>query len=417
MMYTQSCASAGETRGQASLPLAPLNTLLHAACCAVLLWAAGCGERSERTWFDRGQNAAESRWNQVRGDVRLSMAREELERGRIEAAAEQLAVLEADEGDPAGLELLRAEIALARGEVGVAERLLREILVEEASNAEAQYLLGAVCEQSDRLSEATAAYRRASALDATKGEYALAAAECLLSMGEGEAASAWLRERGVENPGLSSEAAYQLLTGEAYGAMERWEEAASAYQRAIQGGAEDSQTLSRSMDAQMARGDYGGALEVIEVLEARLEDPPAWLTMARARCFLETGRAGRARRVLAVLVRDLDDARAWLMLGEASAKSGDIGGAMGNVKRAIRIDPDSATAHQVLAGLALRAGDAALAIRAAERARQLDPSDALNLTILGEAWERRGDMKRAVRLHGAALELDAKEASIGLAVR
>ncbi len=370
---------------------------------AVLL--TGCNEADQPAWFDKGQAKAEERWNSVRGEVRLSMARDALNQGHAEEAAAQLAMIPSDL-DLAGLALLKAEIAVARGEWTTAEATLRKIIAETVGDVRAYYLLGVVLEQDGRPAEAAEEYREAAALAPMHTDAVLATAECLMSASATGAALNWLMSQSATHRTLNSNPAYHLLMAEAHRMLGEWDAASIAYMQAIQLGADDAHTFSRAADAFVAQGRYREALEWIDPLEQNLDEMPVSLVLIQARCQMETGRADEARRALGVLVRENDDGRVWLMLAEASVRSGNPVAAQRNVERSIRADPSNATAYQMMAALALRSGDVNEAIAAANRAASLQPEDALSHCLLGEAWRETGELDRAAESYQRALELE-----------
>jgi tetratricopeptide (TPR) repeat protein len=366
----------------------------------------GCTEGTRPAWFSKNKNAAEKRWNRMRSNVRMELARAELDEGRYGEAAAQLATAESQTSDLPGLNLLKAKVLIAKGDFYAAEPMLRKALEADSRSAEAHYLLGTVLQQSSRLAEAIEHYRTATTLEPVNNEYALAVAECCLSVGDARAALEWLEQLRRAPGGLESKPEYFVLLGEAHRMLGDTGRAAVAYENAINLGADDDHTRTVAGELYITLKDYRRAMELIEPVVDRQEQPSPSLVMSLARCLLETGRPREARTRLGVLVREHDDPWSWLMLGQASARCGDPRAAISNVKRAIELDRDSPVAQQMLAGLALQAEDYSLAVSAAERAARLDPTDALNYCLLAEAFHRRGDRRRAARLYRDALELD-----------
>lgn len=370
------------------------------------IFAGGCTDGARPSWFNKNKNAAQQRWDRVRSDVRLELARAELSKGHYEEAAAQLATAEAQTPALPGLDLLKAKVLIARGDFFGAEPLLRAVLDTDPYSSEGQYLLGSVLQQSGRLDQAVEHYQTASALERTNNEYALAVAECCLSAGQAQAALEWLQELYFAPGGLDSSYQYHLLLGETYRMLGDAAQAALAYENAFHLGADDAHTLAAAGDIYMTMQDYRRASELLEPLVDEQKDSSPGLVMALARCLLETGRPEEARTRLGILVRGYDDPWAWLMLGQASAQCGELAAALGNVKRALALDSDNVAAYQVQAGLALQVGDYGLAASAAERAAQLGPTDPLNYCLLADLSHLQDNRERAVRLYRDALQLD-----------
>ena len=230
-----------QQRGAAGARRFPPGAGMLAMCLAAGVWG-GCAEGSRPSWFNKNRNAAQQRWDRVRSDVRLEMARAELREGHYDEAAAQLASAEAQAPDLPGLDLLKAKVLIARGDFSGAEPLLGEALQADPYSAEAEYLLATVLQQSDRLDQAVEHYRTASALDRSDNEYALAVAECRLSAGDAQAALEWLQELRCAPGGLESTAQYHLLVGETYRMLGDAVQAAAAYETAMHLGADNVHT-------------------------------------------------------------------------------------------------------------------------------------------------------------------------------
>jgi serine/threonine-protein kinase len=95
-------------------------------------------------------------------------------------------------------------------------------------------------------------------------------------------------------------------------------------------------------------------------------------------------------------------------LGKALHEKGDLDGAARCFHRALDLDPDFAMAHNNL-GVVLRArGEVDAAIRCYHKALDLDPTLALAHNNLGAALREKGDVEGALRCYHKALDLNPK---------
>ena len=145
---------------------------------AALLPLGGC----QTPTHARAKVQAEQRWSQVRGQVKLQLARQQFERGLFDDAIKTLQ--EATTLDPTSADsyALLAKANLELGKSTTADQVLGAAQKLGLVSAELHYLQGVVLEQRNELEAALTHYTHACSLDETKAAYVLARIETLVAL-------------------------------------------------------------------------------------------------------------------------------------------------------------------------------------------------------------------------------------------
>ncbi|HOW72005.1 MAG TPA: hypothetical protein PKY77_15505, partial [Phycisphaerae bacterium] len=107
---------------------------------------------------------AQGRWERVRGQVKLQLAQEHLQAGRILDAERQLKEALALDSSSGDVHILAARLNLERGELAGARSSLNTAIQLSGSSAETEHLLGVIAEWTDDAQGALEHYRRAAQL-------------------------------------------------------------------------------------------------------------------------------------------------------------------------------------------------------------------------------------------------------------
>lgn len=295
------------------------------------------------------------------GDELLLLVHAELllDAAREDAAAEAIARFEATRpGSPVGA-LLRARLALARGDASGARAQLEQLAPELDTAATQYWLARALAATGDR-SGAAHRYRLSAARDAS-------------------APGPWLellrlaRERGD------------------------WREAAQAAAAALQRAPLLVDGWQGLVDALIEQGERDAALETARrfaALQPERSEPQLLL----ARALRASGRHAEALRALDSAQRTFGDspelaAERVLVLGLA----GRLDGARAEAERASDAHGDSAALHHALAGVLFQAGQAEAGGAEVERALALDPQDPEPLALRCRFYTATRRFEAAVR--------------------
>lgn len=341
----------------------------------LVLVVAGCA-----TLPPRAREAANERWKLARARFKAQLAADHLNAGRIAAAAGELA--EATELAPASREWepLRARVALARGDIALADSILQNITPEHQHDAEVAQLIGLVREQQRRWPEALAEHRRAMRLAPDDVSYVVVAAHAALQMGRVEDALELLRSAEER---FSWSPAYQAALAECFEQLGRWPECAAAWQRAVDEDPKDRHARERLAVALSRADRCDDAIPLLaEVLETAAGPSAAALRVRLVECLLATGpRAEAVRQARELTQLTPSDARAHRLLAQACALAGDERAALAAAHRALTLDPRDIPTLELVATLAWKTGERTLLGAALDQLVAADPANAVAATL------------------------------------
>jgi tetratricopeptide (TPR) repeat protein len=354
-----------------------MRTLVGIVLSALLI--GGCAALPPRA-----REVATERWNLARARFKAQLAADHLEAGRVAAAAGELA--EATELAPESREWepLEARLALARGDIALAESILEAIAPEHQHSAEVAHLLGVVREQQQRWSDALAEHRRAMRLAPDDVSYVVVASHTALQMGRVDDALELLK---AAEERFSWSPAYQGALAECYEQLGRWPECAAAWQRVVDEDPKDRQACERLAVA-LSRADRcdDAIILLSRVLETASGPSTAALRVRLVECLLAAGprrEAVREARELTHLTPG--DARAHRLFAQACAAAGDERTALASAHRALTLDPRDVPTLELVATLAWRTRDQALLAAALEQLAAADPANAVAAALRAHA--------------------------------
>ncbi len=375
-------------------------------------WVFGDSSKDQRA-------QAQERWNEVRSDVKLRLAREHLDAGRIDEAAqviEQAIILATD--NPQAY-LLATRLRLEQGQLAEARRAISLAAAQSSDDPEIEYFAGIVDQRYGDLEGALNHYGTAVAGAPNTVPYLLAKAETLVALGRPADALQFISPRINDFDGdvplrmLAARISRMLhLRGPA---VEHCREALR-----LRG---DDPTLQAEVGMLLVwAGQFGEAINVLQPLitpSSAEKDPTAaghsacpgvplpTIRNALASAYLATGQPREAQRTLRPLMANDGPAtvtcslfaRAALMLDDLPAAAQAI--AMAHSK-----SPPSPETLLLAAYLAMRSGEYADAWDSAQSALELDGRLVDALCLAGQAAFAMGREDRALGAYAKALELD-----------
>lgn len=292
----------------------------------------------------------------------------------------------------------------AAGRLAEAEPYYRAALAADTSNAEAQFLLGAVCNTLGRPDEAITLLARAVAGRPHHVESRHFLAVALAGRDRLDEAVAHLEEAQRQDP-LSKEISSNLRSisaarcdaqGQQLAGAGRWEEAAACHQEA----------LRLQADYVPALGNLGNALKNLGRMEDAADCYRRILEIAPnvALAHNDLGLIAQAQRQMPLAIEhyrralelDSNFAEAHTNLGTALAIEGRLVEAESCCRRAIQLKPEFAEAHQDLGAVLVLQDRPDEAIASFDRAVALAPN-------LATAYFHRGDVYRSKWMHKAAI--------------
>jgi Tfp pilus assembly protein PilF len=235
----------------------------------ILLCAAACSESGvliPMHLSNERRQQAESEWKSIRAGVKLQLATQRFQAGRIEEAKRHLLeALELNPREPSAYVLL-AKLELREGRLGMAEQAISTANSLPNAGPEADYVAGVIAERYGRLDEAAAHYLRAAEKQPGEAEYLLACGEMLVALNR-PAEALWMVERRLAD--LDQDVGLWMFLAETHRLLGLTEGAIAAYREVVR----------LSQPATVARAQLGLLLvearhymEAIEVLQPLVDE-------------------------------------------------------------------------------------------------------------------------------------------------
>jgi Tfp pilus assembly protein PilF len=386
------------------MPLTPttLRSCLAAAAlsAALLLAAAGCGNKSQQT----SKQAANQRWNSARAGVMLTLARDQYTSGNFDKCRKTIDdALKLDPENPQ-VHLLSARLSLEQGQLELAERELIFVRGKLPNEAEPYYLSGVIYQRWQKPERAYECYKSASERAPAEQAYVLAEAESLVALDRQTEALVLLQGKAAyfENSAAIRDAIGQLLSQ-----AKRYHEAADVLRQASLLSPDDEQIRERLGLALYYDKQFKDARDVLEKVTAEPRNAARTdLLLAYGQCQLESGQPREARATFERLI-ELEPASAhgYLGLGRAALESNDLKRAELSLKKAQSIDPNHAETYLLTGYLRLRQNRLNDALTSFQRASSLDKRDPVSVCMVGYVYEKLGKPEVAVQYYGKALKL------------
>jgi tetratricopeptide (TPR) repeat protein len=345
------------------------------------------------------------RWGRVRGRIKLQLAKDQFEAGRIREAEVQLKEAVGLDPKSPDAQILLAKLNLEKGELIAAKAALDAAIQLNGTSAEIDYLHGVIAQRYGDLDAALAYYREASDRAPESAAYVAAQAETLAALGRLTEALELIdaRQRDFER-----NATLRALAGNIHTLLGQYEEASDAYREAA-GLAKDDVQLQLQLGVSLARaGRYQEAIAVLAPALAQKPDTPWSARLALGRAYLGRSDVSAARDVFRDAIRACaNDAEPWTWLGRTALACGDLIVARQASEKATTLAPRDAAGWLLLGYVCERQKDYPSARTALEASLRLDPRDSLAHCLLGQVLEAQGRKADAVSHYRQAIEANA----------
>jgi Flp pilus assembly protein TadD len=359
---------------------------LHVAFwCGSLCSLAGC----QTPTHAQAKVQAEQRWSQVRGQVKLQLARQQFERGLFEDSIKTLQEATTLDSTSADAYAMLAKANLELGKSTTAEQVLTAAEKMGLTSADLHYFRGVVLEQRNELDAALSQYVKACSLDATRVEYLLARIETLVALNRTQEALALADSSANQFDDDASiallGARIAALTGDDKGALERFQN--PSIQNA------GSRVATEELGTLLAT--QGRCSETIRILQplcdssAKELDAPAVSAQARrtlAECYLTENQPKLAIGVLYDhAVANPADKASQLLLAKAGLAAGEYMTALQALEQAGRGSRSSPEVELLLATTHWKRNDLGSAESVLDQVLTTYPGDV-------DAWCLRGEL-------------------------
>lgn len=360
-------------------PHHPSNRLVLASL-ALVLAAGGCAQHGAYT--NKALEEGQVKMSALKSGVEWQMAHEQFLCGELVKASRSVENAIALNPQVAKSHVLRGRIMIERGELESARASLLRAEEIDGANVEAQYYLGIVHERFSQAEEAATRYKAAVKLDPTNAQYVVAAAEMLVQLKRLDDAEKLLNtphESLTHNAAIRQTAGHiALLRGEPAKAVELLKQA-----RLL--APDDLSVVEDLVRAQMEAKEYGDAeFNITVLLRDKHNSDRRDLLHWQAQCLASLNRLTDARAILDRLVADevgKSDVQSWIALGNVAAaladhprlnqaatrtmalapnrqegyvmramylrSSGELGGALATVDKAIALNQKAPTARML----------------------------------------------------------------------
>ncbi|MBN2560680.1 MAG: tetratricopeptide repeat protein [Phycisphaerae bacterium] len=422
-------------------------------CITGILLACGCRPEPDHLMYrhmSQNQRAeAKQRWETVRSSVKLRLAEEHLEAGRIDDAEQVLENAISLASDNPRAYLLAARLRLEQGQLAKARQAIVSAASMSDGDPEIDYVRGIIAERYGDLETALEHYSSAVMQSPNVAAYVLAQAETLVALDKPADALALIEPRIIDFEGSAPmhmlaaridrilglrgpavEHCHEALRGrgddvvlcEEAGMLLAW---AEQYADAIA-------VLQPLLDRSPSQACATGVSPVSSARGWRLHkasgtscgDLPAdglatapgaactgafapAVVRALANAYLATGKASEARRVLkTIIVQDERDVVAWCLYARAALTLGELDAAAEAMETIHRHGTATAETWLLTAYVAFQRGDYLSAIEAAEAALRLDGCLVTAHCLVGQSAAAMGRRDQARRAYAMALTVD-----------
>ena len=392
-----------------------------------VLTIAGCNTLKH----SQAKTDATARWNQVRAQVKQSLAKQQFESGAHEDAIVSISEAIALQPQQAASYVILAQANLEMNRPASAQAALDAATRNGITSPEITYTNGVILELRGRLDQARDAYAKARALDGNNLDFLVAEAECLVALDRPEEALRLLDEHGDR---LDNDGTIPTLTAHIASLMGNPHRAADGYQQAMiaQSGAaseslqsinprdhNDVGSTNRTIGSVvvvteyarvlMGRKQYGEALDVLSPLlpPSTPAGEKGTVRRAIAACYMALGNADAAMHVIQPYARtNPNDAMAQLLLAKAAVNKNDIVTALQAIDLVEQREPDRLELWLVRATVNWRRGRLAEAAAELYDLLQNAPNDLDARCLLAEVLSEQKRYKAARTQFERALEID-----------
>lgn len=379
------------------IPLAVLGTLAVGGC-------SSNGGKKELGQKEKAHN----KWNDARGGVLFSLAKQQFEAGNLADARKTIDQAGGLSPENVNIRLLSARVSIEQGRLDAALRELDEIRVRDPQNAEADYLTGVIYQRWQRPHEALRFYVQASEKAPSELAFVLARAEMLVAQGRNEQALDLLQGKLVyfENSAPIRDAVGQLLAAEG-----KHKEAVTVLRQAHVLAPDDEGIREHLAFACFYAAEYRDAASLIEriVKEDRHKERADLLTvLGESQLLTARPREARENFMVAAQLRP-GDAQIWFNLAKVALELGDTRRAEMSVKKGLALEPNTAEGQLLLGYLRLKQEKLDEALSAFRRSSTLDKNDTVSICMAGYVLEKQGRHGDALREYGRALRINPSE--------
>lgn len=347
------------------------NRLMLGAAVAAATWmAAGCGSHGKYT--EQHISAAKEKMQAMKSATEWEMARQAFLAGDLEKAKKGVDRSIALNPNVAKSHVLRGRVMMEMGDLESAANSLLTARTIDPAHVDGAYYLGICYERFTQKDKALEAYKQAAELDQAAPQYAIAASEMMIDLGQVDEAQTYLETRRAtfeHNAGVRQTLGHiAMIKGEKQRAVTLFGEA-----RLL---APDDQAILEDLARSQVEVELFAEAEnnLAKLLSAKEYKARRDLQLTRARCLVQVDRPMEAREILLTLTGDQAgsaDIESWIELGNVAYLLKDLQRVRLAASRAVAIAPQRPEGYLLRALYQRRTGDFAGARGNLDKAVQL----------------------------------------------
>ncbi|MBN1436294.1 MAG: tetratricopeptide repeat protein [Sedimentisphaerales bacterium] len=383
-----------------------MRKLLFIIIALPLFTMLGC--ESMPSQHDEDRAAALNRWQDVRVQMALDLAQQQMEAGDLAAAQQAvMGALEIDsESVPA--QLLLGQIYIEQDRLQIAHRCFENCLAVEPDNGTALYNLGIIYERWSDLSRAFESYMAAYNTDNNNSSYVLALADMYARTDQPDQALGLLdnlmARSGPQVPLLV--AAGNILTTQGH-----HDQAILRFRQALQVGGENPHVSELLAYALFADGRVAPALAIFENLENQnSDDNQNDYNIVKGQCYLQLGNLHQAMRAFEQATRNQpQNINAWVQLAQVYLATDNTVLARDSIRTAQLLAPNNPEVLMVSGYISLKDNDYPNAVNAFRQVVAIDSNYALAHYLLGISLQGAGRPDLAANSYQRALTINPND--------
>jgi tetratricopeptide (TPR) repeat protein len=204
----------------------------------------------------------------------------------------------------------------------------------------------------------------------------------------------------------------QMNLALAYYKIGRLTDAADAFERAHQLMPRDSRPVLLEADCYLRLGDNKKVIQLLTPIEQQAPDDLA-VTYMLGTALVRDGKAGEGQIRIEKILKNGDSAEARLLLGTTKLMVSDFAGALGDLQRAVELNPDLPDIYPYYGAALMATGDQDGARKAFEKALEQDPNNFDANLRIGFLLRNDKEFDEALRYFRHALEIRPGDPGVG----
>lgn len=367
------------------------------------------------------KKAVQERWNKTGGQMKLTVAEQQVDNGDYEQAAKTIQQCLSDDPDDPRAHLLYGRLLLADGSRSEAVEQFKLALKNDKGLYEAWYWLGVAAEETRDYRGAYVYYTQALTLKPTNVDYILAASDALVARNKTTEALELLSQKMAVLP---RDVSLKVATADLVLRQGNTERAIKLYEQAALS-ADDADIAESLGYCYMLAGQWEAAAEVFEKLAAQYKEDS---TLQKNRkmaspdqqrrqlflrlvgiCTMNCKQYGRAVSCYSQLaVGERKNAELWLQMGQAALGAGATSRALMCAQKALALRPGYADAIALLGSAQYVGRDYTAAAESFEKIATDKDSAGFSWFMRARCYEQLGQKSRAEEAYKKALDINPR---------